>query len=57
MVIDVGIHMIEDAKRKSGKRLVGDVHAPSAKKVAKYITPVPGGIGPMTIGKFHYCFI
>lgn len=49
IVIDVGIQYIEDKKKKSGKRLVGDVHAPSAKKVAKYITPVPGGVGPMTI--------
>lgn len=49
VVIDVGIHYIEDKTRKSGKRLVGDVHFPSAKKVAKYITPVPGGVGPMTI--------
>lgn len=49
ILIDVGIHMIDDAKRKSGKKLVGDVHALSAKKVAKYYTPVPGGVGPMTI--------
>lgn len=48
-VVDVGIHYIEDKTKKSGKRLVGDVHAPSAKKVAKHITPVPGGVGPMTI--------
>lgn len=49
IVIDVGIHYIEDKKKKSGKKLVGDVHFPSAKKVAKHITPVPGGVGPMTI--------
>lgn len=49
IVIDVGIHVIEDSSRKSGKRTVGDVHAESAKKVAKHITPVPGGVGPMTI--------
>jgi methylenetetrahydrofolate dehydrogenase (NADP+)/methenyltetrahydrofolate cyclohydrolase/formyltetrahydrofolate synthetase len=48
-VIDVGIHYIEDKTRKSGKRLVGDVDYKSARKVAKYITPVPGGVGPMTI--------
>ena len=49
IVIDVGIQNIEDATRKSGKRLVGDVHFPEAKKVAGHITPVPGGVGPMTI--------
>lgn len=48
-VIDVGIHYIEDSTKKSGKRLVGDVDTKAAKEVAKYITPVPGGVGPMTI--------
>lgn len=49
IVIDVGIQYIEDSTKKSGKRLVGDVDFASAKKVAKHITPVPGGVGPMTI--------
>jgi len=49
VVIDVGINRIEDAKAKGGYRLVGDVHFPSAVQVARAITPVPGGVGPMTI--------
>ncbi len=48
-VIDVGINSIPDATKKSGKRLVGDVDFESAKEVAGAITPVPGGVGPMTI--------
>jgi methylenetetrahydrofolate dehydrogenase (NADP+)/methenyltetrahydrofolate cyclohydrolase len=49
VVIDVGINRIPDPSVKSGTRLVGDVHFPSASHVAKAITPVPGGVGPMTI--------
>ncbi|WVQ81822.1 hypothetical protein IAT38_003949 [Cryptococcus sp. DSM 104549] len=49
IVIDVGTNYIPDASKKSGQRLVGDVHFESAKKVASYITPVPGGVGPMTV--------
>lgn len=48
-VIDVGINAIPDATKKSGRRLVGDVNFEEAKEVAGYITPVPGGVGPMTI--------
>lgn len=48
-VIDVGINEIPDATKKSGKRLVGDVDFESVKEVAGAITPVPGGVGPMTI--------
>src|SRR5690606_13374219 len=48
-VIDVGINRIEDASTKSGTRLVGDVDYASASEVAGAITPVPGGVGPMTI--------
>ena len=48
-VIDVGINSIPDPTKKSGQRLVGDVDFDSAKEVAGYITPVPGGVGPMTI--------
>ncbi len=49
VVVDVGINRIPDASRKSGYRLVGDVNFDSARKVASAITPVPGGVGPMTI--------
>ena len=48
-VIDVGINRIEDASKKSGFRLVGDVNFAEAVEVAGAITPVPGGVGPMTI--------
>jgi methylenetetrahydrofolate dehydrogenase (NADP+)/methenyltetrahydrofolate cyclohydrolase/formyltetrahydrofolate synthetase len=48
-VIDVGINAIPDATKKSGQRLVGDVDFENAKEVAGAITPVPGGVGPMTI--------
>jgi methylenetetrahydrofolate dehydrogenase (NADP+)/methenyltetrahydrofolate cyclohydrolase len=48
-VIDVGMNQKEDATRKRGYRLVGDVDFESAKEVAGAITPVPGGVGPMTI--------
>jgi 5,10-methylene-tetrahydrofolate dehydrogenase/methenyl tetrahydrofolate cyclohydrolase len=48
-VIDVGINEIPDATKKSGKRLVGDVDFDAVKEVAGAITPVPGGVGPMTI--------
>jgi 5,10-methylene-tetrahydrofolate dehydrogenase/methenyl tetrahydrofolate cyclohydrolase len=48
-VIDVGINSVPDATKKSGHRLVGDVHFNEAKEVADWITPVPGGVGPMTI--------
>ena len=49
VVIDVGINRIEDASKKSGYRLVGDVAYDEVKEVASHITPVPGGVGPMTI--------
>ncbi|SCU94526.1 LANO_0E07052g1_1 [Lachancea nothofagi CBS 11611] len=49
IVIDVGINYIPDSTKKSGQRLVGDVDYESAKKKASFITPVPGGVGPMTI--------
>ncbi len=48
-VIDVGINRKEDATKKSGYRLVGDVAYDEAVNVAGAITPVPGGVGPMTI--------
>jgi len=49
VVIDVGINRIPDASTKSGTRLVGDVDFAGASAVASKITPVPGGVGPMTI--------
>ncbi|KAI1199692.1 formate--tetrahydrofolate ligase-domain-containing protein [Nemania serpens] len=49
IVIDVGTNYIPDASKKSGQRLVGDVDYESASQVASYITPVPGGVGPMTV--------
>ncbi len=48
-VIDVGINSKPDATKKSGYRLVGDVNFEEAREVAGFITPVPGGVGPMTI--------
>jgi 5,10-methylene-tetrahydrofolate dehydrogenase/methenyl tetrahydrofolate cyclohydrolase len=48
-VIDVGINRVDDPAAKRGYRLVGDVHFDSAAQVAGAITPVPGGVGPMTI--------
>jgi len=49
VVIDVGTNRVEDPSAKSGYRLVGDVDFDAVKEVAKAITPVPGGVGPMTI--------
>ena len=53
-VIDVGVNRIPDATKKSGFRLSGDVDFESAKEVAALITPVPGGVGPMTITMLLY---
>ncbi len=49
VVIDVGINRVDDPSAKNGYRIVGDVHFDSVSKVASAISPVPGGIGPMTI--------
>ncbi len=49
VVIDVGINRIPDATKKSGFRLVGDTDFDAIKEKAKAITPVPGGVGPMTV--------
>ena len=49
VVIDVGVNRVDDPSRKQGYRLVGDVKFQEAKQVASAITPVPGGVGPMTI--------
>jgi 5,10-methylene-tetrahydrofolate dehydrogenase/methenyl tetrahydrofolate cyclohydrolase len=49
VVIDVGINRVDDPSRPKGYRLVGDVACDEVKEVASWITPVPGGVGPMTI--------
>ena len=49
VVIDVGINRVADASKKTGYRLTGDVHFPSVSPLASKITPVPGGVGPMTV--------
>jgi len=54
VVIDVGVNRVPDATKKNGFRLVGDVDFDSAKAVASLITPVPGGVGPMTITMLLY---
>ncbi len=48
-VIDVGIHRVKDSSKKSGFKLIGDVDFEQVSKKCSYITPVPGGVGPMTI--------
>ncbi len=54
VVIDVGVNRVEDATKKSGYRLVGDVDFEAVKEKASLITPVPGGVGPMTITMLLY---
>ncbi len=49
VVVDVGIHKIDDSTKKKGYRLEGDVDFDAVSKKASYISPVPGGVGPMTI--------
>jgi methylenetetrahydrofolate dehydrogenase (NADP+)/methenyltetrahydrofolate cyclohydrolase len=54
VVIDVGVNRVDDATKKSGFRLVGDVDFETVKEKASLITPVPGGVGPMTITMLLY---
>jgi len=54
VVIDVGVNRVPDATRKSGHRLVGDVDFDAVKEKASAITPVPGGVGPMTVTMLLY---
>jgi methylenetetrahydrofolate dehydrogenase (NADP+)/methenyltetrahydrofolate cyclohydrolase len=54
VVIDVGVNRVDDPSRKQGYRLVGDVKFQEVKQVASAITPVPGGVGPMTITTLLY---
>ena len=49
IVVDIGINKVDDSSKKNGYRLVGDVDFENVKNKASYITPVPGGVGPMTI--------
>jgi len=49
IIVDVGISRVKDASSKKGYRIVGDVDFKNVSKKASYITPVPGGVGPMTI--------
>ncbi len=54
VIIDVGVNRVEDATRKKGYRLAGDVDFEAVKEKASLITPVPGGVGPMTITMLLY---
>ncbi|MHA1572343.1 MAG: bifunctional methylenetetrahydrofolate dehydrogenase/methenyltetrahydrofolate cyclohydrolase FolD [Alphaproteobacteria bacterium] len=54
VVIDVGVNRVDDASKKRGYRLVGDVDFEAVKEKASLITPVPGGVGPMTITMLMY---
>lgn len=54
VVIDVGVNRVEDKTRERGYRLVGDVDFEAVKEKASFITPVPGGVGPMTITMLLY---
>ena len=49
VVIDVGINSVEDKTKKRGYRIVGDVNFKFVEEKCSYLTPVPGGVGPMTI--------
>jgi methylenetetrahydrofolate dehydrogenase (NADP+)/methenyltetrahydrofolate cyclohydrolase len=49
IIIDVGITRVPDANHPKGYIIVGDVHYDAVKEKASHITPVPGGVGPMTI--------
>ena len=49
VIIDVGVSRVPDATKKTGTRLTGDVHFPSVSKICSKITPMPGGVGPMTV--------
>ncbi|HLP42513.1 MAG TPA: bifunctional 5,10-methylene-tetrahydrofolate dehydrogenase/5,10-methylene-tetrahydrofolate cyclohydrolase, partial [Fibrobacteria bacterium] len=49
VVIDVGVNRVADPTKKTGYRLTGDVHFPTVSPLCSKITPVPGGVGPMTV--------
>jgi len=48
-VVDVGVHRVAAPEKRTGSRICGDVHAASVLEIAGAITPVPGGVGPMTV--------
>ena len=54
VIVDVGINRVEDAGKKKGYRICGDVNYAQALQKASWITPVPGGVGPMTITMLLY---
>lgn len=54
VIIDVGVNRVDDATRERGYRLVGDVDFQAVSEIASKITPVPGGVGPMTITMLLY---
>ena len=54
VIIDVGVNRIPDSSKKSGFRLIGDCDFDDLVETASYITPVPGGVGPMTIAMLMY---
>ena len=54
VVIDVGVNRVDDPDSEKGYKLVGDVDFDAAAEVASLITPVPGGVGPMTITMLLY---
>ena len=54
VVIDCGINCLPDPSKKSGSRLVGDVAFQEVLEVASALTPVPGGVGPMTVAMLMY---
>ena len=54
VVIDCGINCLPDPSKKSGSRLVGDVAFQEVLEVAAALTPVPGGVGPMTVAMLMY---
>ena len=54
VIIDVGINRVEDDNSKKGYKIVGDVDMDSMIDKVSYITPVPGGVGPMTIAMLLY---
>uniref|UniRef100_A0A7N6AH82 C-1-tetrahydrofolate synthase, cytoplasmic n=1 Tax=Anabas testudineus TaxID=64144 RepID=A0A7N6AH82_ANATE len=56
VVIDCGINYVPDETKVSGKRVVGDVHYASANQRAGFLTPVPGGVGPMTVAMLMEVF-
>ena len=49
VVVDVGIHRVPDESKKSGYRIIGDVKHSEVDKLCSWVTPVPGGVGPLTI--------